>query len=47
MRRLKAHLLTFVMAVAFGMLAYGVIHAGLKVHRWLDADSLRTHPTTR
>ncbi len=43
MRRLKAHLLTFLMAVIFGMLAYAVIHAGLKLHRLLDQDSLTNH----
>ena len=41
--RIKAHLLTFLMAVIFGMLAYGVVQAGLKLHRWLDADSLTNH----
>lgn len=47
MRRIKAHLTTFLMAVIFGMLAYGAIHIGLKVHRWLDPDSLTNHPTTK
>ena len=35
MKRLKAHLWTFLMAVIFGMLAYGVIHVGLALQRWL------------
>lgn len=47
MRRIKAHATTFLMAVIFGMLAYGVIHAGLKLHRWLDPNSLTNHSTTK
>ena len=47
MKRLKAHLLTFGVAVIFGMLAYGIVHAGLKLHRWLDADSLTNHPAPK
>jgi hypothetical protein len=47
MKRIKAHLTTFLMAVIFGALAYGVIHAGLKLHRWLDPDSLTNRSTTK
>jgi hypothetical protein len=47
MKRIKAHLMTFLMAVIFGMLAYGVVQAGLKLHRWLDPDSLTNHSTTK
>ena len=35
MRRLKAHLWTFVIAVIFAMIAYGVVHAGLALEKWL------------
>ena len=47
MKRIKAHLTTFLMAVIFGMLAYGVIQGGLTFHRWLDPDSLTNRPTTQ
>jgi len=47
MRRIKAHLMTFLMAVIFGMVAYGIIHAGLKLHRWIDPSSLSNHSTTQ
>jgi len=47
MKRIKAHLMTFLMAMIFGMAAYGVIHAALKLHRWLDPDSLTNHSTTK
>jgi len=47
MERIRTHLTTFLMAVIFGMLAYGVVQAGLKLHRWLDPDSLTNHPTTK
>ena len=46
MRRSKAHLLVFAAAIVFGMVAYGFVHAGLAVQRWLDPDSLRATPPT-
>jgi hypothetical protein len=47
MRRIKAHLWTFLMAVIFGMLAYGVVNAGIAFQRWIDPDSLKNHPTAK
>ena len=47
MRRLKAHLLAFLMALIFGVAAYAVVHGGLKLHRWVDQESLPVHKVPR
>jgi len=33
--RIKSHLRVFLYAVIFGMVAYGFVHAGMALHRYI------------
>jgi hypothetical protein len=34
-KKLKAHALTVAMAIAFAMVAYGIVHAMIRLEKWL------------